>query len=100
MQHIWYDGNWSAWESLDGVLTSGPAVSSWASGRLDVFARGTDNTLYQRSYETNWTGWNSLGGDLTSAPAATSWDKGRIDVFTKGKDNTLRHSWYDGTWAP
>ena len=33
-------GGWSGWESLGGVLTSGPGVSSWSSGRLDVFVQG------------------------------------------------------------
>jgi hypothetical protein len=38
------EGGWSEWESLGGVLTSGPDVSSWAAGRLDVFARGTNSS--------------------------------------------------------
>ncbi|MFC0906929.1 carbohydrate-binding protein, partial [Clostridium sp. MT-14] len=36
---------WSRWEDLGGALTSAPAVSSWASNRLDTFVRGTDNAL-------------------------------------------------------
>ena len=36
-----------AWESLSGQLapTTGPAVSSQAAGKLDVFVIGTDNAL-------------------------------------------------------
>ena len=89
-----------AWESLGGVLTSEPAVSSWAPGRLDVFARGTDNALLHRWYGNNaWSGWESLGGVLASAPAAVSWADGRIDVFARGTDNALKHLWYDGNWS-
>ncbi|GAA3643480.1 hypothetical protein GCM10022236_52690 [Microlunatus ginsengisoli] len=89
-----------AWESLGGVLTSQPAVSSWAPRRLDVFVRGTDNALWHRWYDSNaWSGWESLGGDLASAPAAVSWTRGRIDVFARGSDNALKHVWYDGNWS-
>ncbi|MGW1071572.1 hypothetical protein [Streptomyces sp. NPDC002537] len=39
---------WSGWESLGGGLTSAPAVSSWSSGRLDTFVRGSDNALWHK----------------------------------------------------
>lgn len=64
---------WSSWESLEGVLTSYPAVSSWASGRLDVFVRGTDNAMWHKWFDRKWSSWESLGGMLTSAPGAVSW---------------------------
>jgi hypothetical protein len=86
--------------TMGGVLTSGPTVSSWAPGRLDVFARGTDNTLHHPFYDGNWSGWESLGGGLSSDPAAVSWDHGRIDVFARGSDNALWHKWYDNGWKP
>jgi len=87
------------WESLGGTLTSGPAVSSWASGRLDVFARGSDNALWHRWFDGGWSGWESLGGTITSDPAAVSWANGRIDVFARGTDNSLQHKWFDGAWS-
>jgi len=90
---------WSGWESLGGELTSGPGVSSWAAGRLDVFVRGGDNALYHRSYEGNWSGWQGLGGELTSDPVAVSWGPGRIDVFARGTDHSLIHKWFDGGWS-
>ena len=92
--------NWSDWESLGGVLTSGPGVTSWAPARLDVFARGTNNGLHHLWYENNWSNWEFLGGELGSDPDAVSWDKGRIDVFAKGLNNSLWHRWYDGNWKP
>ena len=45
------NSGWSGWESLGGKLTSGPAAASWSEGRLDVFARGTDNALWHRWYQ-------------------------------------------------
>jgi hypothetical protein len=89
-----------AWESLGGVLSSGPDVSSWAAGRLDVFARGTDNALWHKWYDGGWSGWESLGGVLTSDPTAVSWSNGRIDVFARGTGNALWHKWFDGVWRP
>ena len=85
---------WSGWESLGGVLTSGPGVCSWSSGRLDVFVRGTDNALWHKWFSNGWSGWESLGGVLTSDPAAVSWGPNRIDVFVRGTDNALWHKWF------
>jgi hypothetical protein len=46
---------WSAdgsanWVDLGGVLTSSPSATSPASGAIDVFVRGSDSYLYERSY--------------------------------------------------
>ena len=87
---------WSGWESLGGVLTSAPAVSSWSANRLDVFARGTDNALWHKWWAPGWSGWESLGGVLTSAPAAESHTSNRIDVVARGTNNAL----YLKRWAP
>ena len=53
---------------MTSVLTSDPAVCSWAPGRLDVFVRGTDNVLWHKWFQGGWSGWESLGGILTSGP--------------------------------
>jgi hypothetical protein len=87
------------WETLGGVLTSGPGASSWGSGRLDVFVRGTDSALWHKWYDNGWSDWESLGGVLTSAPAAVSWDEDRIDVFARGTDSALWHKWYENGWS-
>ena len=90
---------WLGWESLGGTLTSGPGVSSWAPGRLDVFVRGTDSALWHKWFQGGWSGWESLGGVLTSEPAAVSWGNGRIDVFVRGTDSALWHKWFQGSWS-
>ncbi len=115
MWALGYDGNapelwqalqdkfvsWSRWESLGGSLASGPSVASWASGRLDVFARGNDGSLIHKWYDgSNWLGWESLGGHLTSDPSAVSWASGRLDVFARGPAGDLIHKWYGaGGWS-
>lgn len=90
----------SDWESLGGGFTSAPAVCSWRSGRLDVFGRGEDFTLWHKWFAGGqWSDWETLGGALTSPPAAVSWGEGRIDVFVRGTDNALWHKWFrDGSW--
>ncbi|HEU4593922.1 MAG TPA: hypothetical protein VFS10_02050, partial [Pyrinomonadaceae bacterium] len=98
---------WSLWENLgqDGSrISSSPAVSSWAAGRLDVFARGTDNALWHKAWQDGqWYNWANLGGGLSSAPAAVSWGPNRIDVFVQGTDAALHTRVWDGArwvnWA-
>ena len=51
---------WVRTETLGGQLTSGPGVASWGPGRLDVFARGSDNSLIHKWYSNGW--WNLVLG--------------------------------------
>ncbi len=97
--HKWFEGKWSGWESLGGVLTSDPAAVSWSKGRIDVFVRGTDNALWHKWFDGKWSDWESLGGDLSSGPAVSSWASGRLDVFARGTDNALWHKWFEGKWS-
>ncbi len=94
-------GRWSRWENLGGVLTSAPAVSSWAPNRLDTFVKGTDDALWHKWWNgSRWSEWESLGGRLTSAPGAVSWGNNRIDVFARGTDNAMWHIWWNGSrWS-
>jgi spore germination protein YaaH len=89
------------WTSLGGVLTSSPDASAWGASRIDAFARGQDNGLWQNTWNgTAWAGWAPLGGVATSDPGAVSWGSNRIDVFIRGSDNALWHRYSDGTqWS-
>jgi serine protease AprX len=81
---------WSDWQPLGGGLRSGPAVASRGPGRLDVFVRGTDDALWQRSFGPGgWGNWQPLGGLTTAEPAAVSSEDASIDVFVRGTDNAL-----------
>jgi hypothetical protein len=50
LYHQGYNGAWSGWESLGGYLTSSPAAASPTSGVIDVFVRGGDSALWQKTY--------------------------------------------------
>ncbi len=105
---LWYthwDGTkWSSWKSLGGSLTSSPAATSPATGVIDVFARGTTGSLYEKT-STNgggsWGAWTSLGGQIASGtgPAAYSSGAGHLDVFVEGTNGALWHKSYTGTWS-
>jgi hypothetical protein len=98
----WDGAQWSAWQDLGGILTSGPSVASWASGRLDVFVRGTDGAVWHKwsSGGTVWSGWDTLGGIITSDPGVVSSTANRIDIFGKGTDNALwQISWNGTAWT-
>lgn len=95
----------AAWISLGGGATSRPAPAQSSSGRLDVFTKGQDNALWQRTWNGSaWSGWTSVGGSLTSSPAAVASGTNRIDVFARGVDNRLWHRWWNGSawssWSP
>lgn len=89
------------WESLGGTLTTGPAVTARGANRLDVFARGSDNQLWQTYWTgTAWIPWLPLGGALTSDPAAVSRDTSHIDIFVRGTDNAIyQRSWTGLAWT-
>lgn len=95
-----YGSRVGGWESLGGTLAYTPEVCSWAAGRLDIFVRGSDNTLQHKWFDGSWSGWESLGGTLASDPTAVSWGNRRIDVFIRASDNTLQHKWFDSRWKP
>lgn len=92
------------WESLGGVLTSGPAATLNQPGGLVVFAKGTDNAIWhtwQDAINGNWHPWESLGGDFTSGPAAVLYQDGRLNVFAKGTDDAIWTRWQtspNGNW--
>ena len=87
---------WNADVSADRVM-----VSTYGSGRLDLFGRNGDRHLVHRYYADHaWHDWKDLGGKLASSPAVVSWASGRIDVFAQDDDAHLVHKWWsDGKWS-
>lgn len=54
-----------------------PTVVVTYGGRLEVFVRGMNNHLVQRSWNgSQWGGWKNLGGDLTAARTIQKLDRG------------------------
>jgi hypothetical protein len=100
-------GGWNSWRSLGGPpvgSVGGPAAVTPGAATLDLFARGGDNHLWQRTSldaGRSWSSWNKpLGndGNLASSPAVCSWGSGRVDVFVMGGDGAVYHRWYDHGW--
>jgi hypothetical protein len=95
----------TGWQSMGGILTTKPVVGRNKDGRLEVFARGTDNALWhiwQTSANGPWSGWASLGGVITSSPALGSNKDGRLEAFARGTNGALWHIWQlapNGNWS-
>ena len=73
---------------------SEPAAVSWGPNRIDVFVRGTDNTLWHQWFDNGiWENGEPLDapldGVITSAPAAASEAEGQLSLFVRGSDNAL-----------
>lgn len=84
------------WISLGGVITSRTAVAKNLDGRMEIFARGTDNALWhkwQTAPNSGWSGWASLGGVITTDPTVAQNADGRLEVFARGTDNAVWHIW-------
>ena len=113
--HIYAD-KWGvhSWQSLGGKLTSSPGVTAPNAGSIEVFVRGTDGALWQKSYidttGNNWGSWNTLRGQLLYGPSATSYlftANGKSatgwDVFVTGTDHKVWWRHYDtvtNIWNP
>jgi hypothetical protein len=83
-------------------------ATSWGdSERIDLFARGADDNLWQKTWDgTRWSDWTqppSPGGRLRSAPDAASWEPGNLLVFARFDDNGVYALPYGsggwGTWV-
>ena len=94
-------GSWTRTLDLGGAIASQPTAISWGKGRLDVFARGTDGAVWQRTYSSGaWGTWRSRGGSATSAPAVASQGRGSLDLFVRNASGAISHRRYrDGSWG-
>jgi hypothetical protein len=93
------------WSRVDGGVLAGvgsPAVASFATGRLDIFVRGSGAMalLHQRTIfpDGGVFGWYSNGGVFTSAPAAASIPGQGIDILGLSADHAADPSRADGVW--
>jgi peptidoglycan/xylan/chitin deacetylase (PgdA/CDA1 family) len=96
------NGTWGGWQSVGGVLSAAPAVVGGGDGRIDVFVRGTDDSLWTRALPPggSWSPWTSLGGWLTTGPAGVYLDAVRLDLYAIGGDHAVWHrTWTGSTWS-
>ncbi len=99
----WYDG--AVWQSLGGMLASGPGAVSLGADHMQVFARGVDEALWYLTYSGgNWGSWQRVeldgmdeGVTLASAPTAVSAGAGQIEVYARGSDSQLWQIAFDGS---
>jgi len=101
----------SSRELREGVTPVGtPALVTSGSPALEIFARGADEHIYQRSREFNngiyagWSVWQDLGCCFDSDPGASSAGPGNTHLFARNQDGDIYWRAYQagGTpeWAP
>ncbi len=95
---------WSPWREVAIDMMTGPAVTSWEPGRLDLFAVGWDLRLHRRTFADGaWQPWETLGAWIYSdPPVAASSGPGRIDVLNYDVNlyNQRHRSFANGVWNP
>jgi hypothetical protein len=77
-----------------GLLSSGPAVTTPASGELDVFATGGGNRIYESVYRSasGWSTFAAMGRSTDTSsfgPAVVLSKSGNEDVFVTGTNQLL-----------
>jgi hypothetical protein len=100
----WHKPFGGAWESLQGIITSAPAAISRPGGLVDVFVRGEDSALWQRSYTGGAWGrdWKPLYGLIYTgtSPSVCSRDGVTLDVMVLGTDKASYRKTFNGTaWS-
>jgi hypothetical protein len=92
---------WSGFSSIGGHLTSAATVDSQQDGIVNVFSRGTDGSVYQKSWNgSQWIDWFTIGGGIVGAPESISRAPGYVNVYVRGAGNqTYARSWA-GDWTP
>ena len=71
------------WIDADGLTLDQPSVVFVVPKHVELFVRGLDNRLWQRSWHDlgGWRQWDRLDGNLNSGPSCTS-GKGGLFVCT------------------
>jgi hypothetical protein len=92
---------WTAPASIAGNLTSAPTVNSQSADLLNIWARGTDGAVYQRSWTgAAWADWSSIGGGTIGAPSSVSRTDNVINVYARGAADALyARSWLPSGWG-
>jgi hypothetical protein len=101
LYHQWRNsGDWSGvWEQLDSGISTGPSVTNWGPGRLDIFAL-QNGIMWHKWYQNGWYGPETLFTNvpLSSPPAAVAWAAGRIDIVARRSAGNVNQFFYSGGW--
>lgn len=82
-----------------GVTIQGSPSAIWTgTTRLDVFARGSDNNLWQKTWTGKWGAWVQVATSIFSDPSVTSTGPNRYDVLAVGDNGNLTQWTWDGKW--
>ena len=109
--HIWEtapNGGWSGWSSLGTppaqISNGAPFVGRNADGRIEVFATGTNGSIYdiwQTAPNNGWSGWAELqpamAVQFSGLGAVTNNQDGRFQLCFIGSDGAL---WTKAQSAP
>ena len=86
---------WSGWGSLGGEIFGSPSPVSRKTGWLDVYVRGVQNGIFNKSYTNGaWVEYDPVGGATLSAPSAITRANGNLDVFVRGTDKALHQRYF------
>jgi hypothetical protein len=89
-------GSADVWRSLGGSFIGKPAAILDSTGRLNVFIRNSDNSIWHTEQvspgSNDWTSFDSIGGVAAGDPAVGKNADGRLEVFVPGTDGGLWHN--------
>jgi hypothetical protein len=89
-------GSW-VWNGFGGILTSNPFQLLADDGQTHIFAKGTDNGLWD-NVDGDWQGLGGVIDSTYSDPFALQDEKGDIHILVKGSDGALWDRVYNGGW--
>jgi hypothetical protein len=103
--HEWQDnGVFGGWDNLGGQYKaySQPAIAARGSGQLELFAIGSDDAVYQKTFDGRWYDWHRIAdcaqhlGVIAAAPTlGGSTTHVDVDVYVQGFDHAaLWHNRY------
>ncbi|MBV9379371.1 MAG: cellulase family glycosylhydrolase [Streptosporangiaceae bacterium] len=84
-------GSWTGWYVIGGQIVGAPAAVAFGQ-QLLLFARGTDNQVYEDYLQGgSWSGWYTagIGGQVTSSPAAAVFGQYQVQIFARGTDGAV-----------
>jgi hypothetical protein len=87
-------------ENLGGSITGTPDVSSWGSGRLDIFGLNANGSLSHRWWNgTAWSGWENVGsaGTFAAGVGAAGASGKDINVVGRASNNEAVDEWWNGS---
>ena len=92
------------WAKLGGPtqnqIVGQPAAYASGTDRVDVFVRGTDNAVYQRTFEHGcWGRWIKLGGTVTDSPTVAFTSPTQWALVARGADGKVWQRSQSGSWS-